>query len=130
MIPHRPQRLHTPQPPRSARRPTGGARSGLFGRPILTVTIVLAALAGMGLGGVALANRDAPPGAPRWQDPPAAGASQAPASSPAASGVITMSATGDIIMGSAPNRLPANGGAGFFDSVKSGLASDLVMGNL
>lgn len=41
-----------------------------------------------------------------------------------------MSATGDIIMGNAPSRLPANGGKGFFDSVKSALAADLVMGNL
>ena len=37
---------------------------------------------------------------------------------------ITLSATGDIIMGSAPNKLPANDGDGFFDSVREGLASD------
>src|SRR5204862_219807 len=43
---------------------------------------------------------------------------------------IELSATGDIIMGSAPNKLPADNGDGFFDSVKSGLKSDLVMGNL
>ncbi|MGC8000722.1 hypothetical protein, partial [Salmonella enterica] len=41
-----------------------------------------------------------------------------------------MSATGDVIMGSEPNMLPANGGAGFFDSVAGELQSDLVMGNL
>ena len=41
-------------------------RPGLFGRPVLTVTIVLAALLGMGLGGVALANRD-DPDPPRWE---------------------------------------------------------------
>jgi hypothetical protein len=109
-------------------------RRGLFGRPILTITIVLAALIGMGLGGAALASRDPTPAAPRWQEPPAALAIVPPPSSrpssPASSGVITLSATGDIIMGSAPNRLPANDGQGFFDSVKAGLASDLVMGNL
>ena len=33
-------------------------------------------------------------------------------------------------MGNAPGRLPANGGKGFFDSVKAALAADLVMGNL
>ena len=33
-------------------------------------------------------------------------------------------------MGNAPGRLPANGGKGFFDSVKPALAADLVMGNL
>ncbi|WP_396027512.1 CapA family protein [Actinoplanes sp. TBRC 11911] len=41
-----------------------------------------------------------------------------------------MSATGDIIMGNAPSRMPPDNGDGFFDSVKSGLQSDLVMGNL
>jgi poly-gamma-glutamate capsule biosynthesis protein CapA/YwtB (metallophosphatase superfamily) len=112
-------------------RPPPASRPGLFGRPILTVTIVLAALIGMGLGGVALANRAPSQGTPSWQEPAAAAASRAPRSSaPAASRVITLSATGDIIMGSAPNRLPANGGEGFFDSVKAGLAADLVMGNL
>ncbi|WP_239127360.1 CapA family protein [Asanoa siamensis] len=43
---------------------------------------------------------------------------------------ISMSATGDIIMGNAPGNLPANGGKGFFDGVKKDLAADLVMGNL
>ncbi|MBB3098353.1 poly-gamma-glutamate capsule biosynthesis protein CapA/YwtB (metallophosphatase superfamily) [Actinoplanes campanulatus] len=41
-----------------------------------------------------------------------------------------MSATGDIIMGDAPNKLPANDGEGFFDAVTGSLKSDLVMGNL
>jgi poly-gamma-glutamate capsule biosynthesis protein CapA/YwtB (metallophosphatase superfamily) len=113
------------------------SRSGLFGRPILTATIVFAALAGMGLGGVALANRDNSAPTARWQQPPAALTSAQPKTestvAPAASspnGKITLSATGDIIMGSAPNRLPANGGEGFFESVRAGLKSDLVMGNL
>jgi poly-gamma-glutamate capsule biosynthesis protein CapA/YwtB (metallophosphatase superfamily) len=114
------------------------ARRGLFGRPVLTLTIVLAALLGMGLGGVALANRGDQAAAPQWQQPPnavlspaAPKASPRTESTPAAAGnTITLSATGDIIMGSAPNRLPANGGAGFCDSVTGGLKSDLVMGNL
>ncbi|BFU41914.1 CapA family protein [Krasilnikovia sp. MM14-A1004] len=111
-------------------------RPGLFGRPILTLTIVIAALIGAGLGGVALADRDSGTGVPRWQEPAAAasptGTKRAkPSTKPAAAdGTITLSATGDIIMGSAPNRLPANGGDGFFDSVAEGLKSDLVMGNL
>jgi poly-gamma-glutamate capsule biosynthesis protein CapA/YwtB (metallophosphatase superfamily) len=113
---------------------------GLFGRPILTATIALAALAGAGLGGVAVANRGNDLGAPRWQQPSAPATSADHGASPSASGAattdatdgdaITLSATGDIIMGSAPNRLPANGGEGFFDSVRSALKSDLVMGNL
>ncbi|MGC5334443.1 CapA family protein [Micromonospora sp. DT62] len=49
---------------------------------------------------------------------------------PPAGQAISLSATGDIIMGNAPNRLPPNGGKGFFDSVEKALAADLVMGNL
>ncbi|RZU50657.1 poly-gamma-glutamate capsule biosynthesis protein CapA/YwtB (metallophosphatase superfamily) [Krasilnikovia cinnamomea] len=109
-------------------------RNGLFGRPILTLTIVVAALIGAGLGGVALADRDSGTGTARWQQPAVAaspsGTKRATPSAEPASGTITLSATGDIIMGSAPNRLPANGGDGFFDSVAEGLKSDLVMGNL
>lgn len=116
-------------------------RPGLFGRPVLTVTIVLAALLGMGLGGVALASRD-DPDPPRWQSAPSAAGEQSASTQPkaestttesadpGASSAITMSATGDIIMGSAPNKLPANGGKGFFKSVQDDLKSDLVMGNL
>jgi len=98
---------------------------GLFGHPLLTITIVLAALLGVGVGGVALANRDDSDAPSRWQTPPPAARA-----SPAAPRSITLSATGDIILGSAPNRLPADGGAGFFDSVREALKSDLVMGNL
>ncbi|MDM4721296.1 CapA family protein [Micromonospora sp. WMMA1363] len=75
---------------------------------------------------------DADPGAGAvWQ--PGAGGS-APAAStgaaePAAT-AISLSATGDIIMGNAPNRLPANDGKDFFADVEGALAADLVMGNL
>jgi poly-gamma-glutamate capsule biosynthesis protein CapA/YwtB (metallophosphatase superfamily) len=44
--------------------------------------------------------------------------------------VITLSGVGDVIMGAVPGNLPPSDGAGFFDPVKSALASDLVMGNL
>ncbi|MET8912591.1 CapA family protein [Micromonospora sp. NPDC004551] len=44
--------------------------------------------------------------------------------------VVSLAATGDIIMGNAPNRLPADGGKGFFDAVERALRADLVMGNL
>ncbi|KAB1906638.1 CapA family protein [Micromonospora sp. AMSO31t] len=43
---------------------------------------------------------------------------------------ISLTATGDVIMGNAPSRLPGNGGKGFFDDVKAALKGDLVMGNL
>ncbi|WP_041843407.1 CapA family protein [Actinoplanes friuliensis] len=104
---------------------------GLFGRPVLTATIAIAVLAGAGLGGVALADRgsDTPP-APVWKLPQAAPATAPELESAPVGETITFSATGDIIMGSAPGKLPANDGQGFFDSVKEGLKSDLVMGNL
>ncbi|MBM0225859.1 CapA family protein [Micromonospora sp. ATA51] len=43
---------------------------------------------------------------------------------------VSLAATGDVIMGNAPSRLPANNGKGFFDQVKAALKADLVMGNL
>ncbi|MEV0427018.1 CapA family protein [Micromonospora sp. NPDC050495] len=58
--------------------------------------------------------------APATADQPADGTDQA----------ISLAATGDVIMGNAPNRLPADGGNGFFDDVKAALKGDLVMGNL
>ena len=44
-------------------------------------------------------------------------------------GVVTIVATGDIVMGSTPN-LPPSGGRTFFDDVKTDLAGDVVIGNL
>ena len=110
------------------------ARRGLFGHPLLTVTIAVAALLGAGVAGVALANRGESDPATWHAASPASAAPPKPSAAPreekAAADSIRMSATGDIIMGSAPNRLPANGGEGFFDSVREDLKSDLVMGNL
>jgi poly-gamma-glutamate capsule biosynthesis protein CapA/YwtB (metallophosphatase superfamily) len=114
-------------------------RRGLFGRPVLTIFVVLGVLTGLGIGGVALADRK--PGAPSWQQPAAAPATGSSSTKPRTESTtaadtistdasIELSATGDIIMGSAPNKLPANDGDGFFDSVRAGLKSDLVMGNL
>lgn len=105
-------------------------RPGLFGRPVLTLTIAVAALVGAGLGGMALADRGTERTGAKWHVPPAAAAPTSPAPPTESDDTITLSATGDIIMGSAPNKLPANDGEGFFDSVKAGLKSDLVMGNL
>ncbi|WP_305787449.1 CapA family protein [Symbioplanes lichenis] len=108
-------------------------RRGLFGRPVLTATIVVAALLGAGVGGMALADRSPETSQARWQDAPSKGttsAAPAAAETPDSPDSFTFSATGDIIMGSVPGRLPANDGAGFFDSVAPGLKSDLVMGNL
>ncbi|MER7439249.1 CapA family protein [Micromonospora avicenniae] len=74
--------------------------------------------------------------APVWQAGAGGGATGAPVTTPSASGspaageIVSLSATGDIIMGNAPNRLPPNGGKGFFASVTKALAADVVMGNL
>jgi Bacterial capsule synthesis protein PGA_cap len=59
-------------------------------------------------------------------------ASPAPVAPPVAAPeeTITMSATGDIIMGSAPGGLPPGGAKDFFAGVKDALRADLQMGNL
>jgi poly-gamma-glutamate capsule biosynthesis protein CapA/YwtB (metallophosphatase superfamily) len=44
-------------------------------------------------------------------------------------GVVTIAATGDIVMGSTPN-LPSDGGRSFFSDVEADLAGDVVLGNL
>src|SRR5262245_39803206 len=44
-------------------------------------------------------------------------------------GVVTIAATGDIVMGSTPN-LPPDGGRSFFSDVEADLAGDVVLGNL
>ncbi|TDB77768.1 CapA family protein [Micromonospora sp. KC721] len=98
-------------------------------RAALAAGAVLAVLLAVGCG------RSADPGAV-WQPGAGAGASSSPppsggsAEQPAPRAAISLSATGDIIMGNAPSRLPANGGRGFFDEVADALSADLVMGNL
>ncbi len=44
-------------------------------------------------------------------------------------GLVTIAATGDIVMGSSPN-LPSDGGRSFFSGVQTDLAGDVVLGNL
>ncbi|WBB66017.1 CapA family protein [Micromonospora sp. WMMD812] len=108
-----------PAPPRPRRRATALALVALL-------AVFVAGCAGSGA-------------APVWQPGAGGGGTGAPVGTggPSASGApesggeaVSLSATGDIIMGNAPNRLPANGGKGFFDSVEKALAADLVMGNL
>ena len=102
-------------------------------RPVLAVTIAASVLFSPVLGGCGLV--DSGDDEPVWTTPaasgkPAASAGSTPVPESADVESITMSATGDIIMGDAPNKLPARDGDGFFDSVASSLTSDLVMGNL
>ncbi|MFC8846436.1 MULTISPECIES: CapA family protein [unclassified Micromonospora] len=108
------------------RRRTGAARPRR--RPTLALGVLLGTLLAAGCSEAAEA--------PTWQPGTRVGATGT--ASPTPSGAtpgsrvesVSLSATGDIIMGNAPNRLPPNGGKGFFDSVKGALAADLVMGNL
>jgi hypothetical protein len=98
------------------------------------VGVAAAVLLLLGLAGVA-AVRDDEPADPMWRAAPMASPTPVarPSASPTAAGAeraISMSATGDIIMGNAPGSLPASGGKGFFDAVRGALAADLVMGNL
>ncbi|MFY1618236.1 CapA family protein [Micromonospora sp. WMMD736] len=106
-------------------------------RPFRRVAVGLAALlAALLVAGCADSGK-----APVWQPGAGGGGTGAPLNTagPKASGdatasgggdTISLSATGDIIMGNAPSRLPAAGGKGFFDSVAGALKADLVMGNL
>ncbi|MDH6461499.1 poly-gamma-glutamate capsule biosynthesis protein CapA/YwtB (metallophosphatase superfamily) [Micromonospora sp. A200] len=108
--------MPAPAPPRTRRRAA------------LAVGAVLAVLLTVGCG---TSDDDT---TPVWQRGGGGGATGAPAPSGGASEpageAVSLSATGDIIMGNAPSRLPANGGKGFFDEISDALAADLVMGNL
>jgi hypothetical protein len=98
---------------------------------LLAVSIAMFVTVGAGLGGCGLGGGEPDP---VWKPPagsaPATGPSGKPAEESAQVESISLSATGDIIMGDAPGKLPANGGEGFFDSVTEALRSDFVMGNL
>lgn len=65
-----------------------------------------------------------------WQ--PGVGGDPASSASPSPStaAAVSLTATGDIILGNAPDRLPPDDGKGFFDDVRQALAADLAMGNL
>jgi poly-gamma-glutamate capsule biosynthesis protein CapA/YwtB (metallophosphatase superfamily) len=119
----------------SPRTPQSNAgRRARARRPSVVIILALAVLLGAGLVGVtAFAATADPPATPLWRAAPAAEptgpASPSPSNTPAEE-PVSLSATGDIIMGNAPGRLPAGNGAGFFDAVKRALGADVVMGNL
>ncbi|MEU6022493.1 CapA family protein [Micromonospora sp. NPDC047134] len=96
-------------------------------RPRRSAVAVLGALlAALLLAGCAQAGER-----PLWQPGAGGGDTGAPVESPTPKvKKISLSATGDIVMAMAPNRMPPNDGKGFFDSVKKALSADLVMGNL
>jgi hypothetical protein len=106
---------------------------------VLTTAIVLTVLVGAGIGVIAVVNHPGHP-TPYWKDPASVGVKPSSGVKPTAvtkafdesdpAGTVSLAATGDIIMGSAPSRLPPNGGSTFFDDVRGLLKADLVMGNL
>ncbi len=109
-----------------------GPRRAVPGKRLAAFAALVAVLFVAGCGGDAGGSG----GDPRWQAGQGGGATgpatgeQPAASDPAKEPSISLTATGDVIMGNAPDRLPPNGGKGFFDDVKSALKGDLVMGNL
>ena len=73
-------------------------------------------------------DRDDRPEA-QWQPASPPTASPTPSPSPSEPSAVSLSATGDIILGDA-GSLPPRDGEGFFDDVADSLAADLVTGNL
>jgi hypothetical protein len=121
-----------------------GLRDRLRDRANFLIMALVGLLAiGLATGAMVLASGkddpdDALPPVPVVSDSSAPAESASPSAAPSAGAVppvgadqtISMSATGDIIMGSAPNGLPPAGGKDFFARVKDALPADLQMGNL
>ncbi|HLL65675.1 MAG TPA: CapA family protein [Micromonosporaceae bacterium] len=121
-----------PVRPGSTRRLVGRRTAILL---VMVGVLVVGAGTAFATGVFSGGGRSAPVGgpAPSGQASSAGTTAAAPkaAAPPAkAAGPISLSATGDIIMGNAPRGLPPNGGKGFFDPVRSALDADLQMGNL
>ncbi|WP_433283692.1 CapA family protein [Micromonospora sp. CA-244673] len=115
--------------PRPRRRRSAGLRTRLAGALGAVLVVLLAAGcgdAGSGDGPIWQAGQG---GGSAASGEPAEG-DQAAEPGGSTEKSISLTATGDVIMGNAPSRLPANGGKGFFDDVKAALKGDLVMGNL
>jgi hypothetical protein len=110
-------------------------------RPLMVVIAAGTALIALAiLSGVATASMFGTDELPAAWRAPSVGGPPGPAATPSATvapgaGIaegegLTLSGVGDVIMGTMPGDIPPNNGAGFFDPVKSALASDVVMGNL
>jgi uncharacterized membrane protein len=121
-------------------RPAGGGGSPAIGSPrsllnrtTILIAVAVAVLLAAGTAGAAtyLAGNNRPQAASgRPNTANSAGVTaKSPSAAPAAN-AISLSATGDIVMGMAPNGLPPNNGKGFFNAVRESLRADLQMGNL
>jgi hypothetical protein len=112
------------------RRPKGRQRLLIGGVAGLVALVLLGAGGAVALSTDRFARADEPGG--QWLVPVDSGpATSQPSASPTPAGPapVTLSATGDIVLGDA-GRLPPDDGAGFFADVVDVLAADLVMGNL
>jgi poly-gamma-glutamate capsule biosynthesis protein CapA/YwtB (metallophosphatase superfamily) len=99
--------------------------------PLLAaLTVVVVGIAVLAVAYLKMGHGASPVGADAASSGPPipAPASAGPATD--AAGEFTLSAVGDVIMGSAPNGLPPDNGHGFFDDVADKLHSDLQMANL
>ncbi|QSB14541.1 CapA family protein [Natronosporangium hydrolyticum] len=116
-------------PPADAPSRRGVPRRLFIGAAAAVTAALLLGLGAASLFGDRFARAGDPAG--QWRSPTETVAptqpSPVPTTPPAAA--VTLSATGDIVLGD-EGRLPADDGAGFFAQVVDALAADLVMGNL
>ncbi|MGC9670347.1 CapA family protein [Planosporangium sp. 12N6] len=109
-------------------------------RPAFTIVGLVVLATGLAAGTTVVAARSVTVSAgTRWATPsptpvgPDGAAAPLPTAAPVVAGdveTISLSATGDIIMGAAPGGLPPDGARNFFADVKTALHADLQMGNL
>jgi hypothetical protein len=103
---------------------------------LLVMALVGVLVVGIAAGAMGLTSGGARSAAFRYPSPAASASGPSAAAAVPLPGAadpgqsLTLSATGDIIMGSAPNGLPPKGGKTFFDQVRDALRADLQMGNL
>jgi hypothetical protein len=122
----------------TGRRPAAPPPPPPAGRTSLLTLAAVIAIAVVGTLAMVLVLGPGPGGKVARVVPSATAAAVAPPPSsgpPAGAGggteqTVSLSATGDIIMGVAPNALPANGGRELFADVRDALRADLQMGNL
>jgi hypothetical protein len=122
-----------PLPPRPVEAPP--RRRPLLNRTTIIIAVLVALVVGAGTAGAAtlLTAGDDKPNSTGTAANPATGGrndAQPATSAPAATEPISMSATGDVVMGMAPGGLPPNNGKGFFNEVAPLLKADFQMMNL
>jgi hypothetical protein len=120
------------QPPAAAPPPQRRRRSGI-NRTAIILTILAVLLVGAGTAAAATLLSGDDKGNEAGETGTNTGDGKtpnAPASSAPAKEPISMTATGDVVMGMAPGRLAPNNGKGMFDGVAPLLKADFQMMNL